>query len=82
MIISNVLKIFKKETSELNIIQIGYTTYYIIYINEQSRFLFNKLIVKLMKLQISLYWFSTYDEFEEYFTYFDNNLKNIFIIIY
>ena len=82
MKIGNVFKLFKGTNSKLNIIHIGYTTYYIIEITENTNFLNNKLISKLMLLEIPLYWFSNYNEFEDYFLNFDDNSKKNIIIIY
>lgn len=82
MKILDVFKLFKREQTHLNIIEIGNTTYYIIEVKDKANILHNKLISKLMLLYIPLYWFSSYNEFEEYFIHFNTNLKNIFIIIY
>lgn len=77
----DVFKLIKKQDSKLNIIQIGYTTYYIIELLENKKFIQNKLLTKLMLLNIEFYWFSNYHQFETYFTYFEDNSKNIFIFI-
>ncbi len=74
--------IFKKSTNiKLNVIIIGYTTYYILETKTKD-VLVDKLISKLFNLAIPLYWVANYYEFETLFTYFQTTSKNVFILIY
>lgn len=71
----------KGKNSYFNYAIIGNVRYYIFEI-KNSDLLYEKLIAKLFMLEIPLYWFRSYYEFELFFSYFEETVNDIFILIY
>ena len=75
--------IFKRSTNKtLDVLVVGFKTYYIIEIKNKDEVLIDKLISKLFTLYIPLYWVSSYSEFIELFTYYMTPSNIIFVLIY
>lgn len=75
--------IFKRSTDKvLDVIVIGYTTYYIIEVNNKEDVLVDKFISKLFTLYIPLYWVSSFNEFINLFTFYKTLSNIVFILIY
>lgn len=71
----------KENDTVFNYIEIGKIRYYIIEI-KKTELLYEKNITKLFSLQIPLYWFYSYYEFESFFSYFEPKTNDVFVIIY
>lgn len=75
--------IFKRSTNKtLDVVVVGFKTYYIIEIINKDNVLVDKLISKLFSLYIPLYWVSSYNEFIDLFSYFETSSNVVFVIIY
>lgn len=75
--------IFKRSTNKtLDVVVVGYTTYYIIEIKNKDEVLLDKFISKLFTLYIPLYWVSSFNEFINLFTFYKTISNIVFILIY
>ncbi len=77
----DMLKFIHNEKLRINKIIVGYITYYIIELDKEEKLVNNKLIKKLFTLNIPLYWFRSYYEFETFFLVFNPKQDINFILI-
>ncbi|MCI6508456.1 MAG: hypothetical protein PUH11_08125 [Bacilli bacterium] len=75
------LKFIHNDKLRINKIDVGYITYYIIELDKEEKLVNNKLIKKLFTLNIPLYWFRSYYEFETFFLVFNPKQDINFILI-
>lgn len=82
MKLRDMFKIKRKDKNlNFNYVTIGNVKYYIFEI-KNSDLLYEKIITKLFMLEIPLYWFRSYYEFELFFSYFEETVNDVFILIY
>lgn len=77
----DMLKFIHNDKLRINKIDVGYITYYIIELDKEEKLVNNKLIKKLFTLNIPLYWFRSYYEFETFFLVFNSKQDINFILI-
>ena len=77
----DMLKFIHNDKLRINKIDVGYITYYIIELDKEEKLVNNKLIKKLFILNIPLYWFRSYYEFETFFLVFNPKQDINFILI-
>ncbi len=77
----DMLKFIHNDKLRINKIDVGYITYYIIELDKEEKLVNNKLIKKLFTLNIPLYWFRSYYEFETFFLVFNPKQDINFILI-
>lgn len=77
----DMLKFIHNDKLRINKIIVGYITYYIIELDKEEKLVNNKLIKKLFTLNIPLYWFRSYYEFETFFLVFNPKQDINFILI-
>lgn len=77
----DMLKFIHNDKLRINEIDVGYITYYIIELDKEEKLVNNKLIKKLFTLNIPLYWFRSYYEFETFFLVFNPKQDINFILI-
>lgn len=77
----DMLKFIHNEKLRINKIIVGYITYYIIELDKEEKLVNNKLIKKFFTLNIPLYWFKSYYEFETFFLVFNPKQDINFILI-
>ena len=77
----DMLKFIHNDKLRINKIDVGYITYYIIELDKEEKLVNNKLIKKLFTLNIPLYWFKSYYEFETFFLVFNPKQDINFILI-
>ena len=71
----------KEPTSSLNVIKVGMITYYVIEVRNRG-VLYDNRLTKLYQLNIPLYWFGSYYEFETFFSFFTPLTSEVFVIIF
>ena len=77
----DMLKFIHNDKLRINKIDVGYITYYIIELDKEEKLVNNKLIKKLFTLNIPLYWFRSYYEYETFFLLFNPKQDINFILI-
>ena len=77
----DMLKFIHNDKLRINKIDVGYITYYIIELDKEEKLVNNKVIKKLFTLNIPLYWFRSYYEFETFFLVFNPKQDINFILI-
>lgn len=78
----DMFKIVRGEKKKLSLIKIGFQTFYLIEIDNKDEVLIDGLIQKLFSLEIPLYWFKNYYEFETFFSIYRSNTIINFVLIY
>ncbi len=77
----DMLKFIHNDKLRINKIIVGYITYYIVELDKEEKLVNNKLVKKLFTLNIPLYWFRSYYEFETFFLIFNPKQDINFILI-